>query len=236
MEAPESFDPQNINKKKLDIIKSIKIMDENAVVKNTIRAQYEGYLKEEKIAKGSKTETYAAIKLESTNERWQGIPFYLRSGKKLTGQVTSIIIQLKERGHKLFENFWESPMPNHITLQIQPNEGIGIRLSAKKPGLVTSLEPVDMEFCYKTSFDTPQPDAYERLILDIFSADQTLFMDQEVIEESWKIIDPIAKVWASDKVELATYKPGTWGPKEAEDLIKKDGRVWLQPLLTICKI
>ena len=125
-------------------------------------------------------------------------------------------------------------MPNHILLQIQPNEGIGIRLVAKKPGLSTSLEPVDMEFCYKTSFDVHQPDAYERLLIDIIVGDQTLFLGQ--VEESWKIIDPIEEVWASGKPELENYKIGSWGPKAADDLIARDNRQWLTPLLTICKI
>lgn len=160
----------------------------------------------------------------------------MRTGKKLVGKVTSIIVQFKENGHRLFENTPKKPIPNSITLQIQPNEGIGLKLVAKKPGLSNFLEPVEMEFCYKTSFDTPQPEAYERLLLDVILADQTLFMDQKVIEESWKIIDPIEKVWQSGNPKLAIYKPGTWGPKEADELINRDGREWLAPLLSICKI
>jgi len=236
MEQPQNFRAQSINEKKLEIIKSIKKLSGDETQNSTVRGQYEGYLREEKINPKSQTESYALIKLAIENERWQGVPFYLRTGKKLTGKVTSIIIQFKEKGHKLFENFWESPLPNHITIQIQPNEGIGIRLAAKKPGLESSLEPVDMEFCYKTSFDTPQPEAYERLLLDVILADQSLFLSQEIVEESWKIIDPIENVWQVGKPKLATYKVGTWGPEEANDLIEKDGRKWLQPLLTICKI
>ena len=166
------------------------------------------------------------VKLFIDNKRWQNVPFYLRTGKKLMGKVTSIIIQFKEKG----------PIPNHITIQIQPNEGIGIRLAAKKPGLTTVFEPVDMEFCYKTSFDTPQPEAYERLLLDVILGDQSLFISQEEVEASWRIIDPIRYVWDSGKPKLTSYKVGSWGPKEADDLIKRDGRIFLAPLLTICKI
>jgi glucose-6-phosphate 1-dehydrogenase len=236
MDAPESFNAEDINVKKIEILKNIKKMTPAEIQTSTIRGQYEGFLQEEKINPKSQTESYSLVKLAIENQRWQGVPFYLRTGKKLTGKVTSIIIQFKEKGHRLFENFWEKPLPNHITIQIQPNEGIGIRLAAKKPGLAASLEPVDMEFCYKTSFDTPQPEAYERLLMDVMLGDQSLFLAQDIVEESWKIIDPIREVWQSGKPPLVTYKTGSWGPKEADDLIKKDGRQWLAPLLTICKI
>lgn len=236
MEEPKSFSAKDINNNKLKLLKDIKKINPQEVEKCTVRGQYETYRQEPKVEKDSQTETYSLVKLAIENSRWHGVPFYLRTGKKLTGKVTSIIIQFKEHGRELFKNFWEKPLPNTITIQIQPNEGIGIRLAAKKPGLTTQLEPVDMEFCYKTSFDTPQPDAYERLILDIIQKDQSLFMDQRVIEESWKVIDPIEKVWQTQKPKLAIYKPGTWGPKEADELIKDDGREWLSPLLSICKI
>ncbi|MBI2598901.1 glucose-6-phosphate dehydrogenase [Candidatus Curtissbacteria bacterium] len=234
MDAPEKFEAASINAKKLGIIKSIRKLSASEIKTGTVRAQYEGYLLEEKISPDSQTETYALTKLFIDTPRWQGVPFYLRTGKKLEGKVTSIIIQFKEKDHKLFEG--QKTFPNHITIQIQPNEGIGVQLAAKKPGLSMELEPVDMEFCYKTSFDTPQPEAYERLLLDVMLGDQSLFMSEEAIEEAWKIIDPIEEAWNKNLVPLTTYKPGTWGPKTADDLIKKDGRRWLAPILTICKI
>jgi len=234
MDEPEKFESAEINEKKLQIIKSIKKMSEEDVMTNTVRAQYDGYLNEEKIAKDSQTETYSLVKLFIENERWQGVPFYLRTGKKLEGKVTSIIIQFKEKDHKIFD--MHDNLPNHITIQIQPNEGIGLQLVAKKPGLESTFEPVDMEFCYKTSFDTPQPEAYERLLMDVMIGDQRLFMSQEIIEESWKLVDPIEDAWTKNLVPLSTYKPGTWGPKEADEQVQKDGRRWLAPLLTICKI
>ena len=235
MDEPEKFATEAIRVQKLAILSNIKKITTDEIVNTTIRGQYEGFLQEEKIAPASQTETYAMVKLFIENSRWQGVPFYLRTGKKLTGKVTSIIIQFKESGHKLYENL-QNTIPNHITIQIQPNEGIGIRLAAKKPGLTTSLDPVDMEFCYKTSFDTPQPDAYERLLLDVILCDQSLFISQEEVGASWKIIDPVRKVWDTNHPRLSVYKPGSWGPKEAEDLIKREGRQWLAPLLTICKI
>lgn len=234
MDAPKNFQTDEMNKKKLEIVKRIKKMSAEEIKTHTVRGQYEGYLGEEKINPNSATETYALTKLFIDNPRWQGVPFYLRTGKKLEGKVTSIIIQFKDKGHKLFEG--QTPLPNHITIQIQPNEGIGVRLAAKKPGLGQELEPVDMEFCYKTSFDKPQPEAYERLLLDVMLGDQSLFMSEDLIEEAWKIIDPIEEAWANNLIPLSTYKPGGWGPKEADDLIEKDGRKWLAPLLTICKI
>jgi len=234
MEIPEKFDHDHIRNKKLDVIRSIKKLTADEVVTSTVRGQYELYHQEEKVDPKSQTETYAMVRFEIENKRWQGVPFYLRTGKHLEGKVTSIIFSFKEKRHKFFENFWDKSMPNHITLQIQPNEGIGIRLIAKKPGLTTALEPVDMEFCYKTSFNTPQPDAYERLLMDIMTGDQTLFLGD--VTESWKLIDPIEEIWQSGKPPLHIYKHGIWGPKAAGDFIAKEGRQWLAPLLTICKI
>lgn len=236
MEEPKGFNAQEINHRKMSVLKDVKRLSSEEVKNLTIRGQYEGYQNEEKISPNSQTETYALIKLEVDNPRWQGVPIYIRTGKKLTGKVTSIIIQFKDTHHKLFEELDTKPTPNHVTLQIQPNEGIGIRLVAKKPGLTTSIEPVDMEFCYKTSFDTPQPEAYERLMLDVILGDQSLFISQEVVEECWRIIDPIRDAWDKNIIPLSVYKPGSWGPKEADELIERDKRQWLAPLLTICKI
>lgn len=235
-EMPEKFEPQSILAKKESILAHIKKITAAEVESSTVRGQYEGYRQEEKVDSTSQTETYAMVKLYIDTIRWQGVPIYLRTGKRLMGKVSSIIVQFKEKGHKLFADFWKQPLPNHITIQIQPTEGIGIRLVAKKPGFTTILEPVDMEFCYKTSFDVPQPDAYERLLLDIILGDQSLFLSQDIIEESWRVIDPIEEVWQAGKPKLAIYKPGSWGPKEADDLIARDGHTWLAPLLTICKI
>src|SRR3989344_5015984 len=223
MEEPASFTTQEINRRKMAVLNDMQKLTPEQVASSTVRAQYEGYLQEEQINPNSQTETYALIKLEVDNPRWKGVPVYLRTGKKLPGKVSSIIVQFKDTRHKLFKDLDLKPTPNHITLQIQPNEGIGIRLVAKKPGLTTTIEPVDMEFCYKTSFDTPQPDAYERLIMDVVNGDQSLFISQDVIEECWRIIDPIRDVWDKGQPKLAAYKPGTWGPKEAGDLIERDG-------------
>ncbi len=236
MEEPKLFNPTEINHRKMSVLKDVKRLTNSEIKKNTVRGQYEGFLNEEKIDQNSKTETYTLTKMEVDNPRWQGVPIYIRTGKKLTGKVTSIIVQFKDTRHKLFGELDTKPTPNHITLQIQPNEGIGIRLVAKKPGLATEIEPVDMEFCYKTSFETPQPEAYERLILDVILGDQSLFISQEVVEECWRIIDPIRDAWDKNEVPLSIYKPGSWGPKEADELIEQDGRKWLAPILTICKI
>lgn len=234
MEEPAKFDHDSIHLRKLELLQSVKRMDTDEIVNSTARGQYQGYLDEENIKTDSNTETYALAKMHIENDRWRGVPFYLRTGKKLTGKVTSIIFAFKERENKLLQSFHDKPIPNHVTLQIQPNEGIGIRLAAKKPGLTTQIEPVDMEFCYKNSFDTPQPDAYERLLMDIIVGDQTLFIGQ--VAQSWKIIDPIEEVWKNQQTKPEIYKPGSWGPEAADKLIEKDNREWLAPLLTICKI
>lgn len=232
MEEPLMFDQKNIRGRKLEILNNLKKFSPQEVAVNTVRGQYQGYLEEENIPEDSKTETFASVKLYIDNERWQSVPIYIRTGKRLMGNVTSIILSFKESGHKIFENFWEKPIPNYITIQIQPTEGFGIRIVAKKPGFATELEPIDLEYCYKA--EKGSPNAYERLLIDVILGDRTLFLGQ--IGPSWKFIDPIRKTWDTGKPKLVTYKPGTWGPKEAEDFIKRDEREWLAPLLTICKI
>ena len=234
MEEPQSFAHEDFRERRVEIIKSIKKMEKEDVGKYTVRAQYEGYVNEENVGPNSQTETYSLVKLFLENKRWQNVPIYIRTGKKLAGDVASIIYSFKEKKHKVFENFWQNPMPNHITIQIKPAEGIGIRLVAKKPGMTTALEPVDMEFCYRRSFDTPQPEAYERLLMDVILGDQTLFIGE--VGASWKVIDPIREAWDSGKSPLAFYKPGSWGPQEADQFMMREGHVWLAPYLTICKI
>lgn len=234
MEEPKKLDHLHFRKRRVEIVKSIKKLTGEAITQNTVRGQYEGYRQEENVDPKSQTETFAALKLYLDKPRWEGVPFYIRAGKKLTGDVTSIILSFKEKGHRIFKNFWDQPFPNHLTIQLQPTEGIGIRLAVKKPGLATELEPVDMEFCYKDSFDVPNPDAYERLLMDIMAGDRTLFVGK--VGYSWKVIDPIEHGWARGKPKLVTYQSGSWGPKEADELIEKDGRRWLAPYLTICKI
>jgi len=232
MEKPNFFDQTSIRERKLEILNNLKKYTQKEVETNTVLGQYEGYLTEENIPKDSKTETFAALKLFIENERWAGVPIYIRTGKRLMGNVTSIIISFKESGHKIFEELWDKPIPNHITIQIQPTEGIGIRIVAKKPGFASELEPIDLEYCYKA--EKGAPNAYERLLIDIMVGDRTLFLGQ--IGPSWKFIDPIRNAWDAGMPKLVTYEPGSWGPKEAEELIKRDGREWLAPLLTICKI
>jgi len=234
MEEPQSFGHEDFRQRRIEIIKSIKKIEKNDVEKYTVRAQYGGYRNEENVDRNSQTETYALVKLFLDNKRWQNVPIYIRTGKKLASDVASIIYSFKEVKHKVFENFWQNPQPNHITIQIKPAEGIGIRLVAKKPGLTTALEPVDMEFCYRRSFDVPQPDAYERLLMDVILGDQTLFIGE--VGASWKVIDPIREAWDAGKPPLATYKPGSWGPQEADQFMMREGHVWLAPYLTICKI
>lgn len=234
MEEPKKLTHKHFRERRVEIIKSIKKLAESEIATSTVRGQYQGYRQEKNIDPQSQTETFAALRLYLDNPRWKNVPFYIRTGKKLTGDVASIILSFKEKGHRIFKNFWDQPFPNQLNIQIKPTEGIGIRLAVKKPGLATELEPVDMEFCYKDSPDASSPDAYERLLVDIMIGDRTLFVGK--VGYSWKVIDPIEKVWASGKPKLVTYKEGSWGPKEADELIEKDGRKWLAPYLTICKI
>jgi glucose-6-phosphate 1-dehydrogenase len=195
------------------------------------------YRQEEKVARDSSTETFVALKLSVDNDVWRGVPIYLKTGKRLTKKLTTITIQFKEAGHALFERLEKPPGANLLTFQIEPDEGISVRLVAKKPGLKLAVSDVDMEFCYASAFREPLPAAYERLLLDVMLGDQTLFPHVDEVIRSWQIIDNISKGWDGlPAPKFPNYPAGYWGPKEADTLIEKDGREWRSHQLSICQI
>jgi glucose-6-phosphate 1-dehydrogenase len=211
------------------------------ITQNTVRAQYAagvvegkrapGYLQEDKVPDTSRTPTYAAVKWYIDNWRWQGVPFYLRSGKRMATRATEISIHFKKPPHLLFEltedDDWESP-PNVLAIRVQPDEGIALRFEAKAPGHGLLRRSVIMDFRYGTSFGAASlPDAYERLLLDVMLGDATLFAREDEIERAWELIDPLLQAWDSDtKTPLEKYEAGTWGPEVSDRLMETDGRHW----------
>jgi glucose-6-phosphate 1-dehydrogenase len=195
-----------------------------------VRGQYMGYRQEAGVDPGSHTPTYAALQLFVDNWRWQGVPFYLRSGKQLTAKTTEIAIQFKAVPHLLFPAAAETAIsPNILTLCLQPDEGIHLRFEAKEPGARMKARSVDMDFRYAEEFGVSElPEAYERLLLDAIQGDASLFARADEIELAWRIIDPIRAQWhEADATPLVFYEPGSWGPAEAEQLLAQEGRSWI---------
>jgi glucose-6-phosphate 1-dehydrogenase len=229
MEPPASFDAAALRNEKVKVLSSIQPMQEEDVARRTVRAQYKGYREEEGVADESVTATYAAVRLQIDNWRWQGVPFYLRSGKCLKEKLSQITIEFKEPPHLLFPNVREHMTPNMLVLYLQPDEGIHLRFEAKVPDTGAQTRSVDMEFHYADSFGTTAiPEAYERLLLDVLSGDASLFTRADEVETAWGLIDPILQAWESPsgKPPLASYEPGTWGPTAAAELLARENRRW----------
>jgi glucose-6-phosphate 1-dehydrogenase len=227
MEPPVSFDASALRNEKVKVLSAIQSMKEEDVPLKTVRAQYKGYLQEEGVDPKSTTATYAAIRLQIDNWRWQGVPFYLRSGKNLKEKLSQVTIQFKEPPHLLFPNAKEHMTPNMLVLYLQPDEGIHLRFEAKVPDTVARMRSVDMEFHYADSFGkTAIPESYERLLLDTITGDASLFTRADEVETAWGIIDPIIRAWNELKQRPAIYEPGTWGPREADELLAKEQRNW----------
>jgi glucose-6-phosphate 1-dehydrogenase len=232
MEPPVAFNANEVRDEKVKVLHAIKPVDPG----HTVRAQYTagmgegkevpGYLDEEGVPPDSKTETYAALRLEVDNWRWAGIPIYMRTGKRLARKITEIAITLKPVPHLAFESAGSvGVQPNQLVLTMQPNEGVSLSLGAKIPGTRMRIRPVNMEFLYGTAFLSQSPEAYERLILDAMRGDATLFTRDDEVEAQWRVIDPIIEAWASGQPSLGTYTAGSEGPEEADRLLEP-GHQW----------
>ena len=230
MEPPASLSATFLRDETAKILASVRPVEEEAVARETVRGQYEGYRGEDGVAEGSGTATYGALKLQVDNWRWQGVPFYLRSGKALAEKASEIVIRFKKLPHSMFPTAdGEETTPNVLGLCLQPDEGVHLRFEAKVPGAASRMRPVDMTFHYADAFgEDGIPDAYERLLLDAVHGDAALFIRSDAIGLSWRLIDPILRAWENDDVPLATYAPASWGPEEAEELLASDGRAWLR--------
>jgi glucose-6-phosphate 1-dehydrogenase len=209
------------------VLSSIQPLLGESATLNTVRAQYRGYRSEEGVKPDSTTPTYAAVRLQIDNWRWQGVPFYLRSGKCLPEKLSQVTIEFKQPPHLLFPRAHGEMTANMLVLYLQPDEGIHWRFEAKVPDTAADMRSVDMEFHYKDSFGkTAIPEAYERLLLDALAGDASLFTRADEVETAWGLIDPILEAWESQKGPLPEYEPGSWGPAEADELLKRDGRSW----------
>jgi glucose-6-phosphate 1-dehydrogenase len=236
MEPPVHFEADELRDEKVKVLRSIRTPSEDDVEHVAVRAQYTrgtvggeevpGYLEEPGVPPDSNTETYAALRLEIDNWRWAGVPFYLRTGKRLARKITEIAITLKPVPHLAFQQDGSVGVhPNQLILTMQPNEGVALQLGAKIPGSRMRIRPVNMEFLYGTSFMSQSPEAYERLILDAMRGDATLFTRNDEAEAQWRICDPIVRTWESTPGPLPTYEAGTPGPQEAARLLAP-GQRW----------
>ncbi|MGX5844316.1 glucose-6-phosphate dehydrogenase [Mesorhizobium sp. ArgA1] len=235
MEAPSSMDADAVRDEKLKVLRALKRINGNEAPKHTVRGQYragassggavKGYVEE--LGKDSNTETFVAIKAEIGNWRWAGVPFYLRTGKRLATRVSEIVIEFKPIPHSIFGDSAGPIFANQLVIRLQPDEGVKQFIMIKDPGpggMRLRQIPLDMSFA--TSFDGRAPDAYERLIMDVVRGNQTLFMRRDEVEAAWKWIDPIQNAWESARQEAQGYTAGTWGPSASIALIERDGRTW----------
>jgi glucose-6-phosphate 1-dehydrogenase len=240
MEPPVSFEAEEIRNKKMDVLRAIRSIPADQVDRFAVRGQYgagridgnpvPAYRAEPGVAPNSRTETFAALKLYVDNWRWQGVPFYLRTGKRLPERTSEIIIQLCAAPHQSFPSSvvgeWQ---PNRMVINIQPAEGILLRFQAKQPGLNMRLGPEDMRFTYKEAFETESPEAYETLLLDAMQGDATLYMRADQVETAWEIVRPVLEHWAAVVPDFPNYPAGSWGPEAADAMIAADSRRWLLP-------
>ena len=237
MEEPGSFDADSVFAEKVKVLSAVQLPDD--LGKHTVRGQYTGgwqggekvlgFLEEDDIAPDSITDTYAAIKVEIDTRRWAGVPFYLRTGKRLGRRVTEIAVVFQRAPHLPFtDTMTEELGQNALVIRVQPDEGVTVRFGSKVPGTSMEVRDVSMDFQYGEAFTESSPEAYERLILDVLLGDAPLFPRVEEVELGWEILDPIEKFW-SETDKPAQYPAGTWGPAEADDMLERDGRVWRRP-------
>jgi len=237
MEEPVSFEAEAVRAEKAKILSAVRLPADLGTY--TVRGQYSagwqggeqavGYLEEDGIDPKSKTDTYAAVKLEIDNRRWAGVPFYLRTGKRLGRRVTEIAVVFQRAPHSPFDHTATEELgQNALVIRVQPDEGVTMRFGSKVPGTSMEVRDVSMDFAYGESFTESSPEAYERLILDVLLGDSNLFPRLEEVEQSWRILDPIEAFWDTHG-KPAQYESGTWGPVEADEMLAREGRSWRRP-------
>jgi glucose-6-phosphate 1-dehydrogenase len=238
MEAPNALNADSIRNEKVKVLQATHLADLHNLERAAVRGQYKagwmkgkpvrGYREEPGVNPDSTTPTFVALKLTIDNWRWQGVPFYLRTGKRMPKKVTEIAIQFRDVPLLIFQSAAYQTNPNVLSLRIQPNEGISLRFEAKMPGSELRTRTVEMDFNYGSSFGMATADAYHRLLLDAMLGDQTLFTRADEVEEAWRVVTPALAAWdaPSDPTSIPQYEAGTWEPPEAEFLINRDGRRW----------
>jgi len=237
MEPPATFEADALRDEKVKVLRAAGMMQRAEITRNIVRGQYgpgwvggaavRGYRQAPEVDPESETETFVAGRFEVDDWRWSGVPFYLRTGKRMAKRATEIAIQFRDVPHRVFAGMSSNPNPNLLAIRVQPDEGILLRFGSKVPGLGLEIRPVTMDFTYGASFSSDTPDAYETLLLDSMLGDQSLFTRADEVEAAWAIATPIHEVWVdSPAPEFPNYAAGSWGPDQATDLIERDGRHW----------
>ena len=237
MEPPANFAADALRDEKLKTLRAIAPPNRQDVAREIVRGQYspgwvggqpaKGYREEKEVDPQSETETFVAARFEVDDWRWSGVPFYLRTGKRLAKRATEIAIQFRDVPHRLFADTATDPQPNLLAIRVQPDEGILLRFGSKVPGLGLEIRPVTMDFTYGAAFSADTPDAYETLILDAMLGDQSLYTRADEVEAAWSIVSPIHEAWLdSPAPEFPNYAAGSWGPEAADELLARDGHRW----------
>ena len=227
MEPPISFSAEDVRDEKVKVLHAVPPLSRDTVARDVVRAQYEGYRHEPHVAADSTTESFVAMRLYVDNWRWAGVPFYLRTGKKLARRSTEVAVQFKRAPLMLFRDTPVSCLnANVLTLRIQPDEGISLSFDAKVPGPLEQLETVTMDFSYAKHFRREPATGYETLLFDAMTGDQTLFHRMDMVEAGWQVVDPILREWEIARGPVPEYPPGRMGPSEADTLLQRDDRQW----------
>jgi glucose-6-phosphate 1-dehydrogenase len=239
MEPPTRIHAHSIRNETLKVLQSIRPVNIKSLDTQVIRGQYTGstirgekhlsYREEPDVSPESRTETYVALKLFIDNWRWGGVPFYIRTGKRLPTRVTELVVHFKPTPHKLFCFNGQFNSDNQLVIRIQPDEGILLKFGMKVPGSGFNVQDVNMDFHYSSLGDNALPEAYQRLLLDCMQGDATLFSRGDAIEEAWRIVDPILKAWEDNNIPIYGYPSGTWGPEQADNLIEDPEMTWRYP-------
>ncbi|HLT10321.1 MAG TPA: glucose-6-phosphate dehydrogenase [Micromonosporaceae bacterium] len=236
MEEPTSFEASEIRTEKLKVLRAIRLPEDIAT--GTVRGQYQqgwvageravGYLDEPNVPPDSTTETYVAVRLGIQNRRWAGVPFYIRTGKRMPRRVTEIAVLFKKAPHLPFQaSDVELLGNNQLVIRVQPDEGVTLKFGSKVPGTTMEVRDITMDFQYGEAFTESSPEAYERLVLDVLIGDRTLFPEAEEVEAGWMVVDPLEEAWAG--TTPFTYRAGEWGPRAADEMLARDGRAWRRP-------
>jgi glucose-6-phosphate 1-dehydrogenase len=239
MEPSGVFEPDAVRDERAKLLRSIRILKPEEVPLNAVAGQYgpariggedmPGFRQEKGVDPNSQTDTYSAATFFVENWRWAGVPFYIRTGKRLPKRVSEIAIQFHPAPHSVFGQNGAEATPNLLILRIQPEEGISLKFLSKQPGAGMKLRPVSMDFNYGASFGERSPTAYETLLLDAILGDATLYSRQDMVEASWSAVKPIMEVWAAAKFDFPNYPAGTWGPKAADEMLARHGHTWRKP-------
>ena len=239
MEPSAGFEANAVRDERAKLLRSIRPMSAEQILENTVPGQYgpaqigdtflPGFRQEPGVDANSQTNTYAAATFFVENWRWAGVPFYVRTGKRLPKRVTEIAIQFNPAPLAMFDEDGDERSPNLLIVRIQPEEGISLKFLSKRPGAGMNLRPVSMDFNYGTSFGERSPSAYETLLLDALIGDATLYTRQDMVEASWAVVEPIQHVWRSKQWDFPNYPAGSWGPKASDEMLARRGHAWRKP-------